>query len=83
MCLDRAEHHLGRRPDHKRVLCIGDAAATDLRGANQQGLDALFVAGGIHAADLVRDGAFNVGAAEKMFALAGVRAAYCAPALVL
>lgn len=35
-----------------RVLAIGDAAETDLRGASDFGLAALFVSGGIHAAEL-------------------------------
>jgi HAD superfamily hydrolase (TIGR01459 family) len=35
-----------------RVLAIGDAVPTDVKGANRQGLDCLFVARGIHAADL-------------------------------
>lgn len=32
------------------ILAIGDAIATDLKGASLQGMDALFIAGGIHAA---------------------------------
>jgi ribonucleotide monophosphatase NagD (HAD superfamily) len=31
-----------------RVLVIGDAVRTDLTGAKTAGLDALFIAGGIH-----------------------------------
>ncbi|MCX5497342.1 TIGR01459 family HAD-type hydrolase [Kaistia dalseonensis] len=34
----------------ERVLAIGDGAPTDLKGAYSQGLDVLFVSGGIHAA---------------------------------
>jgi HAD superfamily hydrolase (TIGR01459 family) len=37
---------------HKRVLAIGDALETDIAGAHQAGLDALFVAGGLHAAEV-------------------------------
>lgn len=51
-------------PDRSRVLCIGDGIPTDVKGANGQGLDCLFVLGGIHAAEgddadalLARDGA--------------------------
>lgn len=33
------------------VLAIGDGAPTDLKGAFREGLDVLFVTGGIHAAD--------------------------------
>ncbi|HET7715170.1 MAG TPA: TIGR01459 family HAD-type hydrolase [Bauldia sp.] len=35
--------------DPAQVLAIGDAAETDLRGANEAGLDVLFVTAGIHA----------------------------------
>ncbi|HEY1880474.1 MAG TPA: TIGR01459 family HAD-type hydrolase [Caulobacteraceae bacterium] len=39
------------RPDRSRVLAIGDGLLTDLAGAREQELDALFVADGVHAAD--------------------------------
>ena len=35
----------------ERVLAIGDGMPTDVRGANDQGLDLLFISGGIHAGD--------------------------------
>ncbi len=35
--------------DKVSVLAIGDGAATDVRGAVREGIDVLFVAGGIHA----------------------------------
>lgn len=35
-----------------RPLAVGDGADTDIKGANQVGIDALFVAQGIHAAHL-------------------------------
>ena len=38
--------------DRSRVLAVGDSFRTDICGANRTGLDSLFVAGGIHAADL-------------------------------
>lgn len=41
----------GHRFDPKRVLAVGDGLHTDIRGAFGQGLDVLFVTGGIHAAD--------------------------------
>jgi HAD superfamily hydrolase (TIGR01459 family) len=46
-----AEQQLGRPLDRGRVLAIGDGVATDLAGAAAQGLDALFIAGGIHMAE--------------------------------
>jgi HAD superfamily hydrolase (TIGR01459 family) len=36
----------------KRVLAIGDALETDIEGASRARLDALFVAGGLHARDV-------------------------------
>jgi HAD superfamily hydrolase (TIGR01459 family) len=42
---------LGHSIDRRRVLVIGDGVATDIAGANRQGLDAVFVTGGIHAGD--------------------------------
>ena len=38
-------------PDRANVLTIGDGLYTDIKGACDYGLDALFVTGGIHAAD--------------------------------
>jgi HAD superfamily hydrolase (TIGR01459 family) len=43
-----AEHALGAAIDRSRVLAIGDGMKTDIAGAAQAGLDALFVTGGIH-----------------------------------
>ena len=37
-----------------KILGIGDSFATDIKGANAAGLDALLVAGGIHSDDLLR-----------------------------
>jgi HAD superfamily hydrolase (TIGR01459 family) len=36
----------------ERPLAVGDGADTDIKGANRMGIDALFVAQGIHAAQL-------------------------------
>ncbi|MFG1391981.1 TIGR01459 family HAD-type hydrolase [Xanthobacter agilis] len=48
----------GGRLDTARVLGIGDALRTDIAGANAAGFDSLFIAGGIHAAELkAADGA--------------------------
>lgn len=38
--------------DKSRVAVVGDSAVSDIHGANMAGLDALFVAGGIHAKEL-------------------------------
>ena len=40
---------MGVQVEPSRILAIGDGMPTDIRGALDQGLDVLFVAGGIHA----------------------------------
>lgn len=52
ICFDKLEEITGKRPDKSRILCIGDGPITDVLGANRQGLDCLFVAGGIHGEEL-------------------------------
>jgi len=47
-----AEALSGGRLDRGRVLAIGDAMHTDIRGGQQQGLTTLFVTSGIHRGDL-------------------------------
>lgn len=47
----------GRDVDPARVLVIGDAVRTDLAGAKMMGFDSLFIAGGIHRDETIRDGA--------------------------
>jgi HAD superfamily hydrolase (TIGR01459 family) len=54
--LERAAAERGPPLARARVLSVGDGVATDLVGAAAQGLDALFVAQGIHAADLAAEG---------------------------
>jgi HAD superfamily hydrolase (TIGR01459 family) len=50
LALERASAELGQPLARERVLSIGDGIATDLVGAAAQGIDAMFVAQGIHAA---------------------------------
>ncbi len=47
--LARFASFVGSEIDPAEVLAIGDAAETDLRGANAAGIDVLFVTAGIHA----------------------------------
>ncbi len=42
---------LGGNPDKSSVVAIGDALATDVLGAARQGIDCIFVTGGIHAGE--------------------------------
>lgn len=51
---DLARRHLGLAAD-ARILCIGDGVATDVEGGRRQGLDTLFITGGLAAEHLGRD----------------------------
>lgn len=68
----------GRPVDRRRILAIGDSLRTDLAGAAAMGLDALFIASGIHA------GEYGGGEAPDMDRLgACLRAAGLAPRAVM
>jgi len=43
---------LGPMPEDAGILCIGDGIATDIAGALGEGLDAVFVTGGLAAAEI-------------------------------
>ena len=60
----------GEPVPRSRVLAIGDGAATDILGANDAGLDAVFIvgAGGVH------EGAPSLEAADESLAAAGAQA---------
>ena len=60
-----------------RVLCIGDGIPTDVEGANRQGLDCLFIAGGIHGLEAAdSEGAMSVDKVAALLDSRGARAAY-------
>jgi HAD superfamily hydrolase (TIGR01459 family) len=69
-----AEQIKGEPVDRARVLCVGDGIATDVLGANNQHLDCLYIAGGIHAGE----GA----AARELLERAGAHARWCLAGLV-
>jgi HAD superfamily hydrolase (TIGR01459 family) len=46
---------LGRPASHARILVIGDAMRTDVKGAIAQSLDSLFIVAGIHRDELLSD----------------------------
>ncbi|MFV0367695.1 MAG: TIGR01459 family HAD-type hydrolase [Hyphomicrobiaceae bacterium] len=50
---ETAERIRGKHIDTREILVIGDAVRTDLEGAKNFGVDALFIASGIHAPDLM------------------------------
>jgi HAD superfamily hydrolase (TIGR01459 family) len=80
--LARASALAGRPVGKDRVLAIGDGVVTDAKGANDQGIDLLFVAAGIHGAEMRgTDGRLDPAAAERLLAAAGAHAAYLTDAL--
>jgi HAD superfamily hydrolase (TIGR01459 family) len=62
----------GEEVRRERVLAIGDAVRTDLAGAAAFGVDCLFVAAGIHAAEMGGRDSIDHDAAAAIFAEAGV-----------
>ena len=77
-----AERLLGRPLDKARILAIGDGAPTDVRGAQEQGLDCLFIASGIHGAESVGpDGQLSASLAAAVLAHEGASARYASLAL--
>jgi HAD superfamily hydrolase (TIGR01459 family) len=78
--LDKAA---GRPVDRARVLAIGDALATDVRGANGQDIDCLFVAAGIDAAQtLTPEGGLDPVRLEALLLRGDAKAAYALTDLV-
>ncbi len=66
--LAEAQELRGESVDLERLLVIGDAVRTDLIGAKSFGIDALFIAGGIHREDTIEDGRISQLRLEKLFA---------------
>jgi HAD superfamily hydrolase (TIGR01459 family) len=61
----------GSPPRLARVLAIGDSVRTDLKGAQDCGIDCLFVTGGIHAEELGERHDPDITALARIFADAG------------
>lgn len=66
-------------PGAKRMLAIGDGLHTDIKGANAAGIDALFIADGIHGEEI---GTVTQGHMAELFAKGGVHARAAMRALV-
>jgi HAD superfamily hydrolase (TIGR01459 family) len=62
-----------------RPLAIGDGIATDIAGANGAGIDALFIADGVHGEEI---GALTPENLGRLFAKSGVAAVGAMPALM-
>jgi HAD superfamily hydrolase (TIGR01459 family) len=83
LSLAEATRLLGREVDPRRVLCIGDGVHTDVQGAEDRGLDCLFVARGIHGeAAMGPDGRLSAPAVDALLAAEGVKARYAMADLV-
>lgn len=76
--LVRTRELRGATPDLARILAIGDAVRTDLASARGLGIDALFVAAGIHAADLLTGGEIDRVKLGQLFAADGAPPAIAA-----
>ncbi len=82
LALREAESLAGKALNPRRVLCIGDGAPTDLLGANNQNLDVLFVAGGLHGEHVLEpNGGLEARRLGSWLAGAGVKASSAVPAL--
>ena len=80
LCLEDAERLLGRVGG--RCLAIGDGLPTDVKGAQDHGLDCLFVAGGIHGQEVAgADGRMDPAKVAGLLGGAGLNAAYAMTAL--
>jgi HAD superfamily hydrolase (TIGR01459 family) len=65
---------LGRAISPSEVLAIGDAIATDLAGAASAGVDALFIASGIHHDKIMRDTIVDAEQLAGLFRTTGAQA---------
>ncbi|HWF00888.1 MAG TPA: TIGR01459 family HAD-type hydrolase [Caulobacteraceae bacterium] len=82
LALSEAAALLGRGVEAAEVLAVGDGLATDIAGAAAQGLDALFVAEGIHTEELFEAGQLSAPAAEALLAHHDLTARFAIPRLV-
>jgi HAD superfamily hydrolase (TIGR01459 family) len=59
-----------------RILCVGDGVGTDVLGAQNEGLDCLFIASGLHGDALMTHGALDPAKVDVALAQGGVAAKY-------
>jgi HAD superfamily hydrolase (TIGR01459 family) len=74
LSLVEAQKQFGK-PD-PRVLCIGDGIRTDVQGAARQGLDCLFITGGIHGHETTGPDGMDVDSVGALLRAEDVHAAY-------
>ena len=77
-----AEAIAGARPPKMKILAIGDAIRTDIRGANDFGIDSLFIANGIHAAELMTNASLDESRLTGFLAAQAYRPTYAGARLV-
>ena len=76
--LDRATELRGSAPALARILGIGDAVRTDLAAARGLGVDALFIAQGIHKDEVLANGVIDPARLARLFAPPGTPPAFAA-----
>jgi HAD superfamily hydrolase (TIGR01459 family) len=69
--LKRVGELRGAEPDRGRILAIGDAVRTDLAAAQGMGVDALFIASGIHNEEVLMEGEIDAAGLARLFAPPG------------
>lgn len=74
LCVAEAERLTGGPVARSRMLCIGDGVATDVKGANAQGLDVLFIAAGIHGGETITPEGLDAAAVESLLRQEGAQA---------
>jgi HAD superfamily hydrolase (TIGR01459 family) len=67
--------------DRARVLAIGDGVGTDVKGANAQAIDCLFIGSGTHGENLFKGAALDPNKVEAVLAADNVNARYAMGAL--
>jgi HAD superfamily hydrolase (TIGR01459 family) len=80
LAMERLADISGAAPPAARILAIGDGPATDVKGAMNEGLDALFIGGGIHGHAMQTGDGF-LQSAEQVMSNDGVSARYAIPEL--
>ena len=63
-----AEAIRGAKVDRARILAVGDSLRTDLKGAEAAGIDAIFIASGIHRDETMGSGEFSPDKLAILFA---------------
>ncbi|MDX2234639.1 MAG: TIGR01459 family HAD-type hydrolase [Hyphomonadaceae bacterium] len=76
LAFDEIDRLAGQAVDKSRILAIGDGIATDVLGANGAGIDALFIASGIHGETFRTAGALDAAGVGEALGRDGAHARY-------